>query len=167
MTTGICSFASGEIPDVLRPKTISNFQKYVSQDLLAEIPLDVLKKNAPNLYKMMEEASPGSFKHATVNGKIYGIPLLSFHNEYRDVVVYRGDWMKNVGVDKSPETLDEFEKLMYKLSNEDPDKNGKKDTYGLSDGGFNAVYGAYGYTISRASGPKRMASWFTGRFSRK
>jgi putative aldouronate transport system substrate-binding protein len=55
-------FASGEIPDVLRPKTLSNFQKYVSQDLLAEIPLDVLKKNAPNLYKMMEEASPGSFK---------------------------------------------------------------------------------------------------------
>lgn len=137
-------FASGEIPDVLKPAGFINFQKYVSQDLLAEIPLDVLKKNAPTIYSKTVEASPNAFKYATINNKIYGIPLLSFHSEYRNATVFRGDWMKNVGVEKTPETLDEFEKLMYKFSNEDPDKNGQKDTFGLSEDGLLAVYGAYG-----------------------
>jgi putative aldouronate transport system substrate-binding protein len=143
-------FASGETPDVLKAD-FNNFQKYVSQDLMAEIPLEVLKKNAPTIYSKTVEASPNAFALSTINGKIYGIPLLSFHSEYRNATVFRGDWMKNVGVEKTPETLDEFEKLMYKFSNEDPDKNGQKDTFGLSADGLLAVYGAYGRIPSQWS----------------
>jgi putative aldouronate transport system substrate-binding protein len=52
--------------------------------------------------------------------------------------------MRKVGVAEAPETLAEFESLMYKFANEDPDGNGKKDTYGLSRDGFMAVFGAFG-----------------------
>jgi putative aldouronate transport system substrate-binding protein len=138
-------FAAGEIPDYFKVSGYNNLNKYVSQDLLAAIPLDMLKQNAPNLYRLMEEARPGLLKLTTLDGKIYALPRMSFFNSYRRATVFRGDWMKKVGVAKSPETLKEFEELMYKYRNDDPDGNGKKDTYGLSADGIDVVYGAYGY----------------------
>ncbi|RAV14164.1 extracellular solute-binding protein [Paenibacillus contaminans] len=138
-------FASGEIPDRMLLSGFSNLQKYASQDILAEIPLDMLKKYAPNVYAMTEKSFPNAFNYAKVNGKIYGIPRLSFYSTFRSPIVWRGDWLKNVGIDKAPETLDEFEKAVYKLTKEDPDKNGKNDTYGLSTTALPLVYGAYGY----------------------
>lgn len=138
-------FASGEIPDRMAVRSFGDLQKYASQDILAEIPLDMLKKYAPNVYAMTEKSFPNAFNYAKVSGKIYGIPKLSFYSTFRSPIVWRGDWLKNVGIDKSPETLDEFEKAVYKIANEDPDKNGKKDTYGLSQSSLSLVYGAYGY----------------------
>jgi putative aldouronate transport system substrate-binding protein len=64
---------------------------------------------------------------------------------YRQSVIYRGDWIQAVGKTGVPTTLVQFEELMYLFANNDPDKNGKKDTYGLSTSGLNMVYGAYGY----------------------
>lgn len=138
-------FAGGEIPDKLLIRSQMSLQKYVDQDLLAEIPLDMLKTNAPHIYESWIKFEPKAFEYAKVNGKIYGIPHLNTDSKFRNAIVYRGDWMKNVGVDKAPETLSELETMLYKFAKEDPDKNGKKDTYGLSKSGFDMVYGAYGY----------------------
>ncbi|MBW7459438.1 hypothetical protein K0U00_35820, partial [Paenibacillus sepulcri] len=61
------------------------------------------------------------------------------------------DWLQKVGVNKLPETLDELEQIFIKFRNEDPDGNGKKDTYALSNGSdypgevwFQTIFGAYG-----------------------
>ncbi|WP_051620348.1 hypothetical protein [Paenibacillus sp. UNC451MF] len=138
-------FASGEIPDELFVKGFTGLQKYTKQDLLAEIPVDMIKKNAPSLYKEVNETTvPGGLKYGKIDGKLYGIPISNAVRN-RKPIVWRGDWLKNVGIDKAPETLEEFEQAMYKFANEDPDKNGKKDTYGLSQTGMQAVYGAFGY----------------------
>jgi len=138
-------FASGEIPDYFKVSGYSNLHKYVSQDILAEIPLDFLQANAPNLYRLMVEAREDVFNLAKVDGKVYALPRFSYFNTFRRPTVFRGDWMKKVGVEKAPETLEQFEALMYKFSNEDPDGNGQKDTYGLSETGIDVVYGAFGY----------------------
>jgi putative aldouronate transport system substrate-binding protein len=58
--------------------------------------------------------------------------------------MYRGDWIRNLGKSGTPKTLAEFEELMYLFANNDPDRNGRKDTYGLSSDGLEAVYGAFG-----------------------
>ncbi|PYI56628.1 extracellular solute-binding protein [Paenibacillus flagellatus] len=138
-------FASGEIPDRMVVRGFASLQKYVDQDILAEIPLEMLKKYAPNVYAKTEKEFPNAFNYAKVEGKIYGIPQLVFYDRFRAPVVWRGDWLKNVGIAKTPETLDEFEQALYKIANEDPDKNGKKDTYGLSKSSIDVIYGAYGY----------------------
>lgn len=138
-------FASGDIPDKMVVKTPLDLQKYVDQDLLAEIPLEMLKKNAPTIYNSLVKFEPNAFNYTMIDGKIYGIPFVATDNKFHVPIVYRGDWMKNVGVNSAPETLDDLEKLMYKFAKEDPDKNGKNDTYGLSATGLNMVYGAYGY----------------------
>ncbi|WP_409346356.1 extracellular solute-binding protein [Paenibacillus sp. MBLB4367] len=142
-------FASGEIPDRMVVNGFAMLQKYVDQDLLAEIPLEMLKKHAPNVYAKTEKEMPNAFEYAKISGKIYGIPKLVMYDRFRAPVVWRGDWLKNVGIAKTPETLEEFEQAIYKLANGDPDKNGKKDTYGFSASSLPMVYGAFGYLPDR------------------
>ncbi len=134
--------AGGNVPDELWTPDVTTYYKYAKDGILAEISEDILKQCAPNLYEYYMSEEPMAFKYWSVNGKQYGIPAIS--SVGRTPMVYRGDWMKNVGVDKVPETLEEFEDLMYKFAKEDPDGNGVDDTYGLSNSGLDAVYGAYG-----------------------
>lgn len=138
-------FAGGEYPDVMYVNSLSNLSNYISQDLLAEIPQTMVDQYMPNTIKLITADYPSLMKVGQLNGKQYSIPIgINGTNQFREPMVYRGDWMKKVGVSKTPTTLDEFKDLMSKFSNNDPDGNGKKDTYGLSTTGFAMVYGAYG-----------------------
>lgn len=136
--------ASGETPDILslNNATLIDYQR---QGVLSEIPDEVLTKYIPNIYKELEVEAPGSTKYGIIDGKRYGIANSMFmYNSMRRPIVYNGLWMKKVGVDKAPEDFSDFEKLMYKFANEDPDGNGKKDTYGLSNTAIPMVYNAFG-----------------------
>lgn len=141
--------AGGEIPDLFYGDSTmesSDFLKYIDDGVIAEIPLDMVKQYAPNLYAMYEKETPYWLEKVMVDGKLYGLPrVLAEGGNARMPLVWRGDWLKNVGIEKVPETLEEFEEAIYKFTREDPDQNGKDDTYGLSWSALNAVYGAYGY----------------------
>ena len=137
--------ASGEIPDVLRTQDSATFTSYVDQGVITDIPEDVLKSKGKTLYEITKQnGGENVWEYGKINGKIYGIPLLSVQAQYSTVPIWREDWLKNVGIDKIPETLEEAEAAFYAFANNDPDKNGQKDTYGLSDKGMAAVYGAFG-----------------------
>lgn len=138
-------FAAGDIPDRMNVNGFVRLKQYVDQDILAKIPLDMLRTHAPNVYARTEQAHPGAFEYATIDGNLYGIPKLNYFSRFRAPVVWRGDWLSRAGIDKAPETLDEFEAALYKFAKEDPDGNGKHDTYGLSRSSLELVYGAYGY----------------------
>ena len=143
-------FASNEIPDVIRTHNYDLLRQYARQNVLTEITPEIVEKFAPNLYAEYVRVEPEYFtKYAGItNDKLYGINQIKARAAYRKPIVYRGDWMKKVGVEKYPETLEEFETLMYKFAKEDPDGNGKDDTYGLSLSAMQIVYGAFGYTPS-------------------
>jgi putative aldouronate transport system substrate-binding protein len=148
--------ASGEIPDVmsLQPNT---FSSYAQQGALAEIPEDMIKKFAPKSYAALKSfAGDNIFEFYKVNGKLYGLPQVTPNNDHL-VPIWRDDWLKNVGITKVPETLQEAETALYKFVNDDPDKNGKKDTYGLSNKGFEAVYGAFGAALQDES--RKLLAW--------
>ena len=141
-------FANNEIPDVFWCQDMPTYMQWVNQDVLAEIPLDTIKKNAPSVAVQYDEymkKDPNIWNYGMVNGKNYGIGSIWVDGEYHRPVVWRTDWLKNVGIDKIPETIDEFETALYKFAKDDPNKNGKKDTYGLSENGLDAVYGISGY----------------------
>ncbi len=134
--------ASGEVPDVLWLPSVITYNKYAKDGILCELTEELIKKNAPQMYEEYINTEPNVFSYRKVNGKIYGIP--SIGTSSRRPLVYRGDWMQKLGVEKTPETLAEFENLMYRFAKGDPDGNGKKDTYGMSASGVYAVYGAFG-----------------------
>ena len=54
------------------------------------------------------------------------------------------DWLNKVGFAAVPTTLVDAEKAFYAFRNNDPDGNGKKDTYAFSEDGIHVIYGAYG-----------------------
>ncbi|AFC28130.1 extracellular solute-binding protein [Paenibacillus mucilaginosus 3016] len=138
--------ASGEIPDYNRNAVkMTTLPEYVNQGVLAEVPEEVIKKLMPNVYKKATELEPDWLNFAKVDGKIYGLPILADSALFRTTVVWRGDWLKKLGIEKTPDTLAEFEDALYKIANNDPDGNGKKDTYGLSKSGLQVIFGAFGY----------------------
>ncbi|OCT13014.1 hypothetical protein A8709_22100 [Paenibacillus pectinilyticus] len=137
--------ASGEIPDILRLKGFE-LSKLVDSGVAAEIPVDMIKQKAPNYYKLIKDndTSGSAFRSSMYKGKNYGLSAFQLDGTYPTSLVWRMDWLKNVGITKVPETLAEFEDAMYKFTNNDPDKNGKKDTYGLSSTAMQTVLGAFG-----------------------
>lgn len=140
------SLAQGEIPDLFRIRKPQDLLKYQTQGVLAEIPEDMLYKYAPHIINAIQTNAPGYLDYGKIDGKFYGIPVVSSTNIYRIPVVYRQDWLDRLGL-KVPETLSEFETVMYAFANHDPDGNGKKDTYGLSNEGLNVVFGAFGQIV--------------------
>lgn len=137
--------ASGDIPDVMRITSDDRYRQYIQQGILAELPEETLKKNAPKLYELVKTNGGASvWDWVKENGKLYSIPSLNPDGRYNFVPIWRDDWLTNVGINKIPETLKEAEDAFYKFVNDDPDQNGKKDTYALSDKGFSTIFGAYG-----------------------
>ncbi len=141
--------AGGEVPDIIYVKTAQAAQKYVDQDIAAPIPLEDLERLAPNMLKRINDDSEGQLKYYYIDDELYSLPSYSVGAGASGIpMVWRGDWLKNVGIDKVPETLDEYEEAFYKFAKEDPDGNGKDDTYGLSRSGLTSVFAAYGFVPS-------------------
>jgi putative aldouronate transport system substrate-binding protein len=78
-----------------------------------------------------------------MNGKNYGFEVVNLNMNYETPIIWRDDWLKNVGINKIPTTLDETEKALYAIVKGDPTKTGKK-VYGISDLGMRAIFGAFG-----------------------
>jgi putative aldouronate transport system substrate-binding protein len=81
-------------------------------------------KDYPNLSKI----NPIVIGNVSIDGKVYALPRT--RTLAREGIVYRQDWLDNLGM-KRPETIDEFYKMAKAFTEGDPDKNGKKDTYGF------------------------------------
>jgi putative aldouronate transport system substrate-binding protein len=137
--------SSGQVPDVIRLDEGLQMADLVNQDLLAEITMDELNTYMPDYVAQVSKYSDSPFKYAKIDGKIYGTISQNPDGDYHFTCIWRSDWLKNVGITKTPETLDEYEQALTKFAKEDPDKNGKADTFGLSDRGMTPIYGAFGY----------------------
>lgn len=141
--------ASNEIPDVMYMPEPSNWQPLADQGVIAEIPLDFIKQYAPNQYKVVEDTDKRIWGITKYKEKNWAIPK-TVGAENNAVAVWRKDWLDKLGITKVPDTLAEYEDVFVKIRNNDPDGNGKKDTYGLTGLGghavrqFDEIFGAYG-----------------------
>ncbi|WP_150269817.1 ABC transporter substrate-binding protein [Paenibacillus tepidiphilus] len=136
----------GSVPDLFRVRQTQDLLKYQQQGLLAEIPEEMLNTYAPNIMKALRENAPAYQNYGRIGGAIYGIPVVNPTNIYHVPVVYRQDWLDKLGL-PVPDSLADFEKVIYAFANGDPDGNGIKDTYGLSLEGMNVVFGAFGQLV--------------------
>ena len=146
--------ATGDMPDVMRINNRANIGKYVDMGILAEIPLEMIKEKAPSYWAMVEkyDVDHHVWPATTYNGKNYGFSGIRLDGTYPSIPIWRQDWLENVGISSVPTTLAEFEEAIYKFRNDDPDKNGEKDTYGLSKNAFAMVFGAFGIYFDGTAG---------------
>lgn len=115
------AFAAGEIPDVVEVAEV-NYVNYASEGAFIDLE-PFIKKS-----EICKKIDPKNFESVRVAGKIYGYP-----KEKGDgpVTYVRKDWLDNLGM-KPPKTWDEYYQLMRAFTFNDPDKNGKNDTYGMT-----------------------------------
>jgi putative aldouronate transport system substrate-binding protein len=124
--------ASGDYPDIVFfPATSEQaFINAVKDGIV--IPVNDYLSSAKNLTKYSYQASWDALK-VNQDGKIYGIPRTSVTRN--DAFWVRKDWLANVGITipaDSQVTIDQFTDILRKFTLNDPDKNGKNDTYGYA-----------------------------------
>ncbi len=144
--------SSGEIPDILPHNiTEADMTNWARQGVIASISVDEIKQYMPNYVKQVEEVDPNAWDVGFIDGKNYGVPRIWLNGAYGFIPTYNGEWLKAIGYDAPPKTLEELEDVLTKFRNNDPDGNGKKDTYGMTGRGkdvrtqmFNSIYAAYG-----------------------
>jgi len=135
--------AAGEIPDLMQLGG-QDAVELVKQKIIMELNLKDIQQHMPKWWKEINTYSTSPFKYCKIDGKVYGLPGQSADGIYHFVVLWRSDWLKKLGIAKTPETLAEAEKALYAFAKNDPDGNGKADTYGLSNLGMLPIFGAFG-----------------------
>jgi putative aldouronate transport system substrate-binding protein len=82
-------------------------------------------KDYANL-KTLDEAR---LSNISIEGKVYGI--YRWRAIARNGIIIRKDWLDNLGL-QEPKTIDELLNVFKAFTYNDPDKNGKNDTFGIS-----------------------------------
>ncbi|NLZ68433.1 MAG: extracellular solute-binding protein [Spirochaetales bacterium] len=134
-------FAAGEMPDVFLLDPPGVLPSYVEGGIVAELPIEVIREKAPDYAKAIDEINPEIWNAVKYKGKNYGYaqPM----SAYPMAVYWRKDWLDKLGLEV-PTTIEEWETVLTAFVNEDPDGNGKKDTAGMAERVFSAIFGAYG-----------------------
>ncbi len=140
--------ASGEIPDVWYDY---GHNTWWEQGIIRTITEEMIAQNMPKTYNdiyMEQDPDKNAFKVRTVEGdKLLGLPSITVDGASCFLRVYRQDWLDNLELEV-PTTLEELENVVMAFTKDDPDGNGKDDTYALNTEahrlGFCDVFGAFG-----------------------
>lgn len=119
------SMASGGLPQVIT--VLDNKDGSIINGVRSGMFWEIgpFLKDYPNLSKIKDEV----FNNIAVDGKIYGLPRSRPIS--RPGIIFRKDWLERLKL-KVPETIDELYSTLQAFAKQDPDRNGKDDTFGLS-----------------------------------
>ncbi|GIP16466.1 lipoprotein LipO [Paenibacillus montaniterrae] len=135
-------FASGSAPDLIFEFGTSIRNTLFDQKQL--LPLDELIENHSTVYKAMLEKYPQLKKAGTKSdGKLYEVGRI---NEVYPLVslFIRQDWLDELGLDM-PKTTEEMIAVAKAFTEQDPDRNGQDDTYGIAAVHFGDTAGIIRY----------------------
>lgn len=122
------TLVSGTLPDVMvfqSADLTSKYNKFAKQG--AFTPLDEYIDQYPSL-KFIPKFVLDQFR---INGKLYAIP--QYYPKFGFTTIVRKDWLDNLGL-KVPASYEELKQVAVAFTKNDPDKNGKNDTYGIAIG---------------------------------
>lgn len=124
------TLASGDLPDVLKVSAVQ-FEQLYEAGMLEDLT-DVYDKYASDLVKEFLSAEDGAgLKPVTKDGKIYAMVSFPGSLDSSDMIWIRQDWLKNVGLD-APQSMQDVIEIAEAFTFNDPDGNGKQDTFGIA-----------------------------------
>lgn len=119
---------SNDPPDMWRDANSDGGQKYALDGLLADISTFVTPQAMPNYFKYWVDEK--TLKNYQVHNQFVRAPIPYSKEIYRAWYI-RKDWLDKLNL-QVPKTYDEYVNVLRAFTNNDPDGNGKKDTYGFS-----------------------------------
>jgi putative aldouronate transport system substrate-binding protein len=142
-------FSGGDVPDMSWEGDPISVQRLAYHGFIAEIPYELILKHAPDYVALMNREAPATWLYSYWDGRNWGLPTLWLDGARASPGAWRMDWLRRVGIDTVPETLDEFHTALKKFVEEDPDGNGRRDTCGMMGQiewwrCFNEFFGAFG-----------------------
>ncbi|CAI6042351.1 Lipoprotein LipO [Paenibacillus sp. JJ-100] len=151
------TLASGDLPDVLKVSAVQ-FEQLHEAGMLEDLT-EVYDKYASDLVKGFMSAEDGAgLKPVTKDGKVYAMVSFPGSLDSSDMIWIRQDWLSKVGLE-APKSMQDVIQIAEAFTFNDPDGNGKDDTYGIAlnkDLPINAfLLGYHGYLetwIKDASG---------------
>lgn len=120
--------SGGDMPDMVGfvPEFGMLFDKWAKQGAFLEIDDSIISK-----YPSLQAIPDALWDQFKVNGKIYGIP--SWEPEQGVSFMIRKDWLKKLNL-PTPTSYEELKQVAIAFAKNDPDGNGKPDTYGIAIG---------------------------------
>jgi ABC-type glycerol-3-phosphate transport system substrate-binding protein len=143
--------ASGNMPDFFTSYSVdydmNRFYSWLDQGLTRTIPEELVNKY-PTI-KTNFDNSPVLQAVKKITGAYSFIPrpesVKDYYKAQQQGLFYRKDWMANVGITAEPQTVDEFYTMLKAFTFNDPNKNGKADTYGLTaPGSVDGMFAMWG-----------------------
>ncbi len=142
------TIASGTIPDVLVKWDVGRF---FSEGVIRGITTDMMEANMPNTVEAMRKAQGDNIYTKFIDkesGALMAVPQFSIGGDTGLGEIIRQDWLDNLGL-KAPTNLDEYYEVLKAFTFNDPDGNGKNDTYGIGCPGLhpNVMGASFYYTF--------------------
>ena len=133
------TIATGELPDIMSV-TATQMVQLAEADLIADIS-DVYEAYAADFTKeTLTQEGDDPFLAASIDGKMYGLPVTGGSVDSVDLMWIRQDWLDKFDLE-IPQTMDELLTVIDKFTNEDPDGDGENNTYGIGVAGSPNVFG--------------------------
>lgn len=146
---------SEDLPDVFPVYGTQMIVDMIESGRVKDITNDI-EQYMPDRIKEIYKNFPETYYPLTKDGKIYGIACCPVLTE-GEVMIIRQDWLDNLGL-KAPTNMDEFEAVIKVFTEDDPDGNGQKDTYGFAYSGSDL------YNTGWVSDPVPLFSANSGKF---
>jgi len=120
----------GDVPDVMWSGDPLAVRANLRNGFIMEVPYEVILKYCPTYVKMVNKFGKEAWIYAQYQGRNYGLPTVSAGADRPRIGCWRMDWLRKVGIDKVPGTVEEMHEALRRIRYNDPDGNGRQDTYG-------------------------------------
>ncbi len=143
--------ATDTLPDVFYSDDAVLMAQLISSGAVEPLS-DVIEQYATDsLNDIMGFNDGKQYLPVTKDGKVYACPAPEDALNRVPVIYIRTDWMNKLGL-KAPESLNDLMNIAYAFVNNDPDGNGKKDTYGIPMDKYFGFVGTTMYTFANPNG---------------
>lgn len=125
------SIASGDLPDFLEVNKEEMHRLYEG-GLLEDLTTVWSQYATPYMVEVLKQDNGIGLKAATFNEKLMGIPRTYSNGgiSTAEMIWVRTDWLQKLNLPE-PKTMEDIVKIATAFAKQDPDGNGKEDTYGF------------------------------------
>ena len=121
--------ASGDMPDLLAVN-LTQFNQLHDGGQIEDISNPLSLYSSPLLTERLNYDQGRALSILTFDNKVYGIPWASDSRTSSSMLWIRTDWLKKLNLPE-PQNMQDVLKIAEAFALQDPDGNGKNDTYGL------------------------------------